>query len=79
VAFQGIDVLGVDAEVQIAQGLPAFNIVGPIATLFRRSMARIDLKSDVLALGVPVPARLSHGAPKNPPGGLLFGQPHWFI
>jgi hypothetical protein len=33
VAFQGIDVLGVDAEVQIAQGLPAFNIVGPIATL----------------------------------------------
>ena len=24
VAFQGIDVLGVDAEVQIAQGLPAF-------------------------------------------------------
>ena len=28
VAFRGIDVLDIDVEVQIAGGLPAFNIVG---------------------------------------------------
>jgi len=37
VAFQGIDVLGVDAEVQITQGLPAFNLVEPFATAIVRS------------------------------------------
>jgi hypothetical protein len=36
VAFQGIDVLPVDVEVQIANGVPAFNIVRPIATLMWR-------------------------------------------
>lgn len=29
-AFQGIDVQSVDVQVHMAQGLPAFSIVGPI-------------------------------------------------
>jgi len=37
VAFQGIDVLAVDAEVQIAQGLPTFTVVGPIASPSKRA------------------------------------------
>jgi hypothetical protein len=37
VVFQGIDVLAVDAGVQIAQGPPAFDIVRPTATPFIRS------------------------------------------
>jgi magnesium chelatase family protein len=28
VAFQGIDVLGIDVQVQMSSGLPAFTIVG---------------------------------------------------
>ncbi len=29
VAFQGIEVVAVDVQVQMASGLPAFTIVGP--------------------------------------------------
>jgi magnesium chelatase family protein len=31
VAFQGIDVLPIDMRAQVAAGLPAFTMVGPIA------------------------------------------------
>jgi len=30
VAFQGVDVLPVDVQVQISAGLPAFTLVGPM-------------------------------------------------
>jgi hypothetical protein len=36
VSFQRIDVLAVDAEVPIAQGLPAFNVMGAVTPAFRR-------------------------------------------
>lgn len=28
VAFQGVDVVGIDVQVQMASGLPAFTVVG---------------------------------------------------
>jgi magnesium chelatase family protein len=31
VAFEGVDVRPVDAQVQVSGGMPAFTIVGPIA------------------------------------------------
>jgi magnesium chelatase family protein len=33
VAFQGIDVLPIDVQAQVASGLPAFTLVGPIAPI----------------------------------------------
>jgi magnesium chelatase family protein len=33
VAFQGIDILDIDVQVQMASGLPAFTNVGPIKSM----------------------------------------------
>jgi magnesium chelatase family protein len=29
VAFQGVDVVGIDCQVQMASGMPVFTVVGP--------------------------------------------------
>lgn len=33
VAFEGVDVRPVDAQVQVSGGIPAFTLVGPITTI----------------------------------------------
>ena len=58
VAFQGIDVLSVDAEVQIAQGLPAFNVVGLPDKAVRESRDRVHAALTAIGLGVP-PKRIT--------------------
>jgi magnesium chelatase family protein len=58
VAFQGIDVLPVDAEVQIAQGLPAFNVVGLPDKAVRESRDRVHAALTAIGLGVP-PKRIT--------------------
>src|SRR4051812_34119569 len=58
VAFQGIDVLAVDAEVQIAQGLPAFNVVGLPDKAVRESRDRGHAALTAIGLGVP-PKRIT--------------------
>jgi len=58
VAFQGIDVLAVDAEVQIAQGLPAFNVVGLPDKAVRESRDRVHSALTAIGLGVP-PKRIT--------------------
>jgi magnesium chelatase family protein len=58
VAFQGIDVLAVDAEVQIAQGLPAFNVVGLPDKAVGESRERVRAALTAIGLGVP-PKRIT--------------------
>jgi len=58
VAFQGVDVLAVDAEVQIAQGLPAFNVVGLPDKAVRESRDRVHAALTAIGLGVP-PKRIT--------------------
>jgi len=53
VAFQGVDVLAVDAEVQIAQGLPAFNVVGLPDKAVAESRERVRAALTAIGLGVP--------------------------
>ena len=54
VAFQGIDVLSVDAEVQIAQGLPAFNVVGLPDKAVRESRDRVHAALTAIGRGLPL-------------------------
>jgi magnesium chelatase family protein len=55
VAFEGIEVRPVDVQVQIAPGLPAFNIVGlPDKAV---SEARERVRSALIASGLALPAR----------------------
>jgi len=58
VAFQGIDVLSVDAEVQIAQGLPAFHVVGLPDKAVGESRERVRAALTAIGLGVP-PKRIT--------------------
>ena len=53
VAFQGIDVLPVDVEVQIANGLPAFNIVGLPDKAVGESRERVRGALTAIGLGTP--------------------------
>ncbi len=53
VAFQGIDVLPVDVEVQIANGVPAFNIVGLPDKAVGESRERIRAALTAIGLGTP--------------------------
>ncbi len=55
VAFQGIDVQGVDVEVQIASGLPAFTIVGLPDKAVGESRERV--RAALHALGLALPAK----------------------
>src|SRR5260221_8766815 len=55
VAFQGIDAVAVDVQVQVAPGLPAFNIVGlPDKAV---SEAKERLRAAFVASGLALPAR----------------------
>ncbi len=55
VAFQGIDVLDVDVQVQFASGLPAFSVVGLPDKAVGESRERV--RAALNALGLALPAR----------------------
>jgi magnesium chelatase family protein len=55
VAFEGIDARAVDVQVQVAPGLPRFNVVGlPDKAV---SEARERVRSALIASGLALPAR----------------------
>jgi magnesium chelatase family protein len=58
VAFQGVDVQSVDVQVQIAPGLPAFNIVGLPDKTVAESKERVRSALHALGLSLP-PKRLT--------------------
>lgn len=53
VAFQGIDVLDIDTQVQLSNGLPAFNIVGLPDKTVAESKERIRSALHTLGLSMP--------------------------
>jgi len=55
VAFEGIDARAVDVQVQVAPGLPAFNVVGLADKAV--SEARERVRSALIASGLALPAR----------------------
>jgi len=55
VAFQGIDVLDVDVQVQIAPGLPAFSVVGLPDKAVAESRERV--RAALAAMGLALPAK----------------------
>lgn len=55
VAFQGVDVRPVDVQVQISNGLPAFNIVGLPDKAVAESKERV--RAALHALGIALPAK----------------------
>ncbi|BAT61781.1 competence protein ComM [Variibacter gotjawalensis] len=55
VAFQGIDARSVDVQVQVAPGMPAFNVVGLADKAV--SEARERVRSALVASGLALPAR----------------------
>lgn len=55
VAFQGVDVLNIDVEVQITQGLPAFGIVGLPDKAVGESRERV--RAALHAIGLALPAK----------------------
>ena len=55
IAFEGVDVLDVDIQVQIASGLPAFNIVGLPDKAVAESKERV--RSSLHSLGLSLPAK----------------------
>lgn len=58
VAFQGIDVRGIDVQVQIASGMPAFTIVGLPDKAVAESKERVRAALHALGLSLP-PKRLT--------------------
>jgi magnesium chelatase family protein len=55
VAFQGVDVLDIDVQVQMASGLPAFNLVGLPDKAVAESRERV--RAALGALGLALPSR----------------------
>src|SRR6201988_4790968 len=55
VAFEGIEARAVDVQVQVAPGLPAFNVVGLLDKAV--SEARERVRSALIASGLALPAR----------------------
>ena len=55
VAFEGIETRAVDVQVQVAPGMPAFNVVGPPDKAV--SEARERVRSALIASGLALPAR----------------------
>src|SRR5438270_9998590 len=55
VAFEGIEALGVDVQVQVAPGLPAFNIVGLPDKAVTEAKERV--RAALVASGLALPAR----------------------
>lgn len=53
VAFQGIDVLAIDVQVQVAAGLPAFAVVGLPDKAVGESRERV--RAALVALGLSLP------------------------
>ena len=53
VAFQGVEVIGVEAQVTIASGLPAFTIVGLPDKAVAESRERVRAALGSLGLGLP--------------------------
>jgi magnesium chelatase family protein len=53
VAFQGVEVLDIDAEVQLSQGLPAFNIVGLPDKAVGESRERVRAALHAIGLALP--------------------------
>ena len=58
VAFQGIDVLDVDVQVQVAGGLPAFRVVGLADKAVGESRERVRAALNALGLALP-PKRIT--------------------
>jgi magnesium chelatase family protein len=58
VAFQGIDVLGIDVQVQMSAGLPAFTIVGLPDKAVGESKERVRAALNALGLALP-PKRIT--------------------
>ncbi|MFM2130574.1 MAG: hypothetical protein RL477_2120, partial [Pseudomonadota bacterium] len=58
VAFQGVEVVGVDVQVQIAPGLPAFSIVGLPDKAVGESRERVRSALNALGLALP-PKRIT--------------------
>jgi magnesium chelatase family protein len=58
VAFQGIEVLPVDVQVQIASGLPAFAVVGLADKAVAESRERVRAALGAIGLGLP-PKRIT--------------------
>ena len=55
VAFQGIDVLAIDVQVQVAAGLPAFSVVGLADKAVAESRERV--RAALVALGLSLPPK----------------------
>ncbi|MBK8175878.1 MAG: YifB family Mg chelatase-like AAA ATPase [Rhodospirillales bacterium] len=55
VAFQGIDVLDIDVQVQITQGLPAFSVVGLPDKAVAESRERV--RAALVAMGLALPSK----------------------
>ena len=53
VAFQGVDVLDVDVQVQISNGLPAFTIVGLPDKAVGESRERVRAALHAIGLALP--------------------------
>ncbi|MDP4795286.1 MAG: ATP-binding protein, partial [Rhodospirillales bacterium] len=58
VAFQGIDVLDVDVQVEMASGLPAFHIVGLPDKAVGESRERVRAALNAMGLALP-PKRIT--------------------
>ncbi len=58
VAFQGLEVIGVDAQVRISGGLPAFNVVGLPDKAVAESRERVRAALGALGLALP-PERIT--------------------
>ncbi len=58
VAFRGIDVVDVDAQVQMAAGLPAFTVVGLPDKAVAESRDRVRAALVAIGLGLP-PKRIT--------------------
>ena len=64
VAFEGIEARAVDVQVQVAPGLPAFNVVGlPDKAV---SEARERVRAALVASGLALPARRRRIVPSPP-------------
>src|ERR1041384_5662397 len=76
VAFEGIEARAVDVQVQVAPGLPAFNVVGlPDKAV---SEARERVRAALVASGLALPARLialNRAATALPKEGSHFDLP----
>src|SRR5260221_12356972 len=76
IAFQGIDVLPVDVQVQVGGGLPAFTVVGLPDKAVGESRERVRAALVAIGLSLP-PQRLTGnlGPADLLKGGSPFGLP----